>query len=78
MLLDPPTELAPRLLVDYTGYQNAQLLIPPNPSFVALALKRLNKTLDLCSVELSVAGYPPLRPTIVPQEDGTLQLEYTT
>lgn len=74
MLLDPPEALAPRLLADHQAWQNAQQIQPPNPSFVALTLKRLNKTLDLCSVELGRPATP--RPTVVPQEDGTLKLEY--
>lgn len=74
MLLDPPAELEARLLVDYTAYQNAQQLQPPNPAFVALALKRLNKTIDQCSVELGQPVSP--RPTVVPQGDGTLKLQY--
>ena len=74
MLLDAPEELAARLLVDYTGYVNAQMLQPPIPAFVSLALKRLNKTLDLCSVELGRPTTP--RPEVVPQEDTTLKLLY--
>lgn len=74
MLLDPPESLSARLLNDWQGYQNAQALQPPNPSFVSLALKRLNKTLDLCSVELGRPSAP--RPEVVPQEDGTLKLAY--
>jgi hypothetical protein len=77
VLLDPPASLEARLLNDWQIYQNALAAVPPNATWTGLTLKRLNKTLDLCSVELGIAGHPPLRPTVVPQEDDTLKLEYS-
>ena len=71
-----PAELAAELLNRWNAYQNAQLVQPANPTLVALTLKLLNKTLDKCSVELGRPTTP--RPTVVPQEDGTLKLEYAT
>lgn len=72
VLLDPPASLEARLLNDWAQYTAAQT--GSDAFWTSLCLKRLNKTLDLCSIELGRPTTP--RPTVVPQEDGTLKLEY--
>lgn len=75
MLLDVPTQFAEEVQNTYTAWFNASHSTPPaSAATIAFYLKLLNKALDKCSVELGRPTTP--RPTVVPQEDGTLMLEY--
>jgi hypothetical protein len=75
MLLDVPTQFAAEVQATYTAWNNAANGTPPaSASTIAFYLKLLNKALDKCSVELGRPNTP--RPTVVPQEDGTLMLQY--
>jgi hypothetical protein len=74
MLVDPPADYATRLTTEYNAWMDAQRLQPPNALMVSFTRKRVDKTLDLCSVELGVPTTP--RPEIVLQDDATLKLLY--
>lgn len=77
MPLDVPSQFAAEVQATYTAWNNAANGTPPaSSSTIAFYLKLLTKALDKCSVELGIPGHPPLRPVVVPQEDGTLKLQY--
>lgn len=79
MLLDAPESLAAELLARYDALKKAEANYAIRASLVNLTVKNaavgaLNKTIDKCSIELGRPTQP--RPSIVPQEDGTLKLLY--
>lgn len=81
MLLDIPESLAEEMIRRYTAFKQAEANYASRPTTLNLkikntALSSLEKTMDKCSIELGQPVQP--RPTVEPQENGTLKLLYPT
>ncbi len=82
MRLDPPAILVNELLTRIDALEKAEANVAARPGSKLhekvrnAAVTALNKTIDKCSIELGQPAQP--RPTIEPQEDGTLKLLYPT
>lgn len=82
MLLDPPAILVNELLTRIDALEKAEANLAARPGSTLYrkirdtCITALNKTIDKCSIELGQPAQP--RPTIEPQEAGTLKLLYPT